>query len=411
MRKIQSNYEQVDFLENPSITLEFPYNVAMSLFAPKNVKSTDAQFQSFLRFKNEFDPVADRLVECMHRDGKAVWEMFNHALEHGIDIVVNPPSELVEFFREVDRVPYWLDYTRLDSATDLIAMVGDEALPIFIAGLALSYVAPDANEVLIRSGDLHKKAGKRAVETLAWYNEVTAPGGLARFGAGLKACVRIRLIHAHMRRAMNGREDWNRTLLGNPIHQCIYVATIIPFSLASSLGALALGHVDVLSSKKRGDIVNLWRYIGYLVGVHPELQPADESDLWRLVWLQMHDAYKMDHITPMLGGALFGALPEILGKDESTFSGMVTLKIKRSYYGNLARIILGNRLADALSFPKYSIGIVMIAASFLKNASVNLVAKLVPGGQESVRRRQMRRRKIIMSSIIDRTNADLSFVR
>jgi hypothetical protein len=61
------------------------------------------------------DPLADAVVETFKDlDAKKCRQMLNTALEQGIDKVRNPPLALVRFFEEVDRVPLWVDWAKID---------------------------------------------------------------------------------------------------------------------------------------------------------------------------------------------------------------------------------------------------------------------------------------------------------
>lgn len=398
-------------VENPSAMKQFPFNVASRFFNKDAPNATEAQIASFNCLRQIGDPVADNLVECMHRVGSSSRHMFNQALEYGIETVDNPPQELIDFFAVVDDFPYWVDHKRLERATRFYQLIGKEAFAIFIPGLAVSYVAPVANHVLLRSGDLYKKAGKRAVETLNWFNDVTAPNGMSsRFSPGYKACIRIRMIHAHMRKAMKSKNDWNFDQWDEPIHQVIYTATILPFALLATLGANILG--VLYAKQEREDIFHLWRLIAHVVGVHPSLVPTNERDIWRLTWIELHQVFIPDETSAMLGGALWQSLDEIIRIDQNKLKDRIQRKMTQDYISTLAHLMLGKEIASSLTFPKKSMtGIALVGGSFAKNFVVTSVARVLPNGIDRLGKYKAKQRNEFMQQIIKNTQADLSYER
>lgn len=398
-------------VEHPKAMKQFPFNIASKLFSKDTLNATQAQIESFKSFKHIGDPVADRLVECMHRIGAPSRQMFNQALENGIETVAHPPQELIDFFAVVDNFPYWVDHKRLERATQTYELIGREALSIFIPGLAVSYIAPTANQVLLRSGDLYKKAGKRAVETLNWFNAVTAPNAMShRFGAGYKACIRIRMVHAHMRKAMQSRADWDFDQWNQPIHQVIYTATILPFALLATLGANLSGFISTKS--EREDIFHLWRLIAHVVGVHPSLIPTNEQDIWRLTWMELDQVFIADETSAMLGGALWQALDDILPFEQKSLFGRIQYKLAHDYIATLSNFLLGKEIAVALAFPSASVtGTILVGGTFAKNFVMTSTARFLPHGKSYLRTVKTKQRQALMRRIIKNTDADLSYER
>jgi len=398
-------------VDNPKAMKQFPFNIASKFFSKNILNASQAQIESFKSFKHIGDPVSDRLVECMHRIGAPSRKMFNQALENGIETVENPPQELIDFFATVDSFPYWVDHNRLERATKTYEIVGQEALSIFIPGLAVSYIAPTANQVLLRSGDLYKKAGKRAVETLNWFNEVTAPNAMShRFGTGYKACIRIRMVHAHMRKAMQSRTDWDFDQWDQPIHQVVYTATILPFALLATLGANFSGLISTKSDRE--NIFHLWRLIAHVVGVHPSLIPTNEQDIWRLTWIELDQVFIADETSAMLGGALWQALDEILPFEQNKLFGRIQYKLAHNYIATLSNLMLGKEIAAALAFPPASAtGAILVGGTFAKNLVMTSVARVLPHGTSYLRTVKSKQRKALMNKIIKNTGADLSYER
>jgi ER-bound oxygenase mpaB/B'/Rubber oxygenase, catalytic domain len=93
--------------------------------------------------------------------------------------------------------------------------------------------------------------------------------------------VRVRLIHAQVRRLLLESGQSNADAWGAPINQCHMAGTNLMFSVGVLDGLSRLGYrFDRL---EREAVVHLWRYVGYLLGVDPELLIADELEGNRLL--------------------------------------------------------------------------------------------------------------------------------
>ena len=102
-------------LPTPPLFTEFPFRYAVPVLAPGDLRCTAAQRDSFRRFTQVGDPLADDVVAMFKRlpvgEGRRMFEM---AVERGIDAVPNAPAELTAFFGRVETDPYWLDRTKID---------------------------------------------------------------------------------------------------------------------------------------------------------------------------------------------------------------------------------------------------------------------------------------------------------
>lgn len=86
---------------------------------------------------------------------------------------------------------------------------------------------------------------------------------------------RVRLIHAFVRRHLLTSGEWDSDAWGAPIPQSFMAFTIAEFSHIALAAMHKLG-VRYTADELR-DIYHLWRYVGLLNGVGPELNPADEA--------------------------------------------------------------------------------------------------------------------------------------
>ncbi|BBU23600.1 oxygenase MpaB family protein [Mycobacterium xenopi] len=356
-------------LPDPPFLSGFPLNVFTRLLAPGDIRATVAQRESFRRFAKLGDPLADDVVAMMQRlppgEGRRIFEL---AVDHGINAVDYPPDELVAFFAQVDDRPYWLDQAKLDLAVRVTMRTGLWSIALALPGLALTggYLASKADKPLVGTGDLRRMAPRRLNETATWFIDVTSPGGLSRFAPGFTGTLRVRLMHALVRAAMCRRADWNFDEWDHPINQVQLAGTLMLFSLANLAGCQAMGLR--FSRRERDAIFHLWRYVGLLMGVHPELLPATEDDTWRLFWLEADTEFQPDEDSYRLAQALHSGPP---GEDPLT-------ALARGYLSSYSRLVLGRSNADQLGLPDNK----PLQAAVLATSAINRVLelrRLVPG--------------------------------
>lgn len=357
-----------DRLPNPPSLNAFPFRLFLRLLATGDVRATTEQRESFRRFAHLGDPLADDVVTMMRRlpsgEGRALFEA---AVARGIDTLTDPPQELVAFFAHVEDQPYWLDYDKLALAARVSMRTGLVGIGLALPGLALTggYLASKADKPLVGTGDLRRMAPRRLNETATWYIDVTSPGGLDRFSRGFTGTLRVRVMHAVVRAAMSQRDDWDFDGWDTPVNQVQLAGTLMLFSLANLAGCQAMGMR--FSDRERDAVFHFWRYVGLLMGVHPELVPTCEEDTWRLFWLEADTEFEPDDDSFLLAQALHG------GRDE----GWAT-ELARAYLSSYSRLILGKSSADRLGLPDNK----PLQAAVLATSVVNRVLdyrRVIPG--------------------------------
>lgn len=367
-------------LADPPLFREFPFNVWVRFLAPGNIRPTAAQRDSYLRFTQMGDPLADDLVAAFRRLPAGVGRaQFETAVQSGIEAVEDPMPELVAFFHQVDNRPYWVDQKKLDYAVRVSARVGlfPSLTALSMFSLMGGYLASRADKTLVATGDLEAMAPRRLSETLNWVVDVTAPNALERFGSGFTSTLRVRLMHAMVRAGMARRPDWDFDDWDYPVNQSTMAGTLMLFSLGNVLGSQALG--VQFSRRDKDALYHFWRYVGFLLGLDPELLPADEADTWRLLWLQADYEFRPDSDSLRLGQALKSALgPLAIGDNPSPVAAAgrtLATEILCAY----SRLILGSANADALELPDNKLAQAAVAGIAATNFAVRYPIRFVPG--------------------------------
>ncbi len=231
------------------------------------------------------DPQADALVERFRElPGGAGWRLFERALEHGVEAVDDAPCELRALMERASGSPAWLDLDLVDAGATSFWRVGLPALaPSLIYGsLAFGYQYGDLSRPLAATGRLERMASRRLGETARWVLAVTTPGAMAPGGEGWRSSLRVRLVHALVRRHLLDSGLWDTKAWGVPISASAMMATaiggfaIVPQRALTDVGAGT-------SAADRESRTALWRWVGYVMGVPPALLPANWREAERLI--------------------------------------------------------------------------------------------------------------------------------
>ena len=387
-------------LPNPATLSEFPFNLFIRLLASGDIRATAGQHRSFRRFATIGDPLADDVVAMIQRlptgEGR---RMFETAVGGGIEALDDPPDELIAFFAQVEDEPYWLDHDKLDLAARVSMRTGMVGIGLALPGLALTggYLASKADKPLVGTGDLRRMAPRRLNETATWYIDVTSPGGLDRFAPGFTGTLRVRLMHAMVRAAMNRRDDWDYANWDTPINQVQLAGTLMLFSLANLAGCQAMGLR--FSDRERDAVFHLWRYVGLLMGLHPELVPTSENDTWRLFWLEADTEFLPDDDSQKLAQALHADRGE----------GWA-IELARAYLSSYSRLILGKTNADRLGL----IDNKPLQAAVLASSAANRMfeySRLIPGINWLSEEFGQKTRRAFIGQGLRRTGGDRSYRR
>lgn len=293
------------------------------------------------------DPLADALAATMetmgHREGMA---MLDKALNDGIETVPNAPDALVNLFAELDRIPEWVDWDRMAlgaRAYQRTGMAG--SLTLSAVSLMNGYHSSAAIKPLLFTGQLDKMARRRLAETGKFIAETIQVDGLRRAHSGFKSTVKVRVIHAFVRRMLLKSDRWDSQLWGLPINQADMGATNLSFSIALITGVRAIGLK--LSRTEADAIIHLWRYSGYLSGVDPALLATTEEEAW-------YRGEVIDMMQPghddgslLLAAALRSTTSE---RSDNAVQNLIMPFIMR-YHDGLTRVIIGDEKSDHLATP------------------------------------------------------------
>ena len=297
-------------------------------------------------FFSEGDALADAAVLALDGtpQGRAALAC---ALEHGIDAVrpADAPAALVQLFRQLEHVPFWVDHARGARGGQVFLRCGPfGGIALGFGALARAYCSSGGNKPLAMTGALVDSAAQRISNTGRFIHAVSVQGGLLRVGPGYRQCVQVRLLHARIRLALLRGEAWRLEAWGVPINQADMALTALLFSHGFAGFVRKLGvHV---SEREEADLIHLWRYAGYLMGVREELLCATLAEAQRLS--ELVDV--MDNGPDEDSRRLLNALLRRDPKELQQHSPRVH-RVARRVFAAACRDMIGEPFADYVGLP------------------------------------------------------------
>jgi hypothetical protein len=315
------------------------------------------------------DDQADRVVETIEGMPRgAGWRMFDEATRHGIATVPNAPDSFRAFFARVEHVPVWVDWNVVDRGGQVLLRAGAVGgLVLGLKSLILGYTAPAGNKPLIFSGRLSEQAPRRIHETARFVQATIGRGGMHLHADGYCITLKVRLIHAQVRRMIVKSGRWNFEAWGEPINQHDLVGTALLFSLVVLEGLRQLG-AHILPEEAQA-YMHLWRYSSYLMGVDPELMPTSEAEARTVGDLLAATVGEPDADSRRLTRALLDSPMQVAKTPHERRKAARVMRFSAA----VCRELIGGELADKLGVP-----------SSPWSLAVPLVRRLV-SGMESIR--------------------------
>lgn len=224
---------------------------------------------------------------------------------------------------------------------------------------------------------------RRLHETLCWWLDVTAIGGLDRFSAGFASTLKVRVMHSVVRLKLSKDPKWRFEEWGAPLSQAHLATTNQAFATAYITLARAFG--IRYSREEREAMMHLWRYAGFLMGVDDAHHCSTEREGFRLIWLSTETAPPPDEDAARLAEGYFEAqfdfgrlLPP--SKPIQALAELAARVSTRTRVGTL-RFVVGPSDSRALRLPPAGLGvlfpIVLAGSTHMSQA----LAAWVPGSR------------------------------
>lgn len=341
------------------------------------------------------DEPMDRLVDWMSVNGmKALRPVFDQALADGIDTVPDAPEPLRRFFIEIEHAPEWLDADMLSVGQRALRRGGADGM--YVArdvALLGGYQFSGFNQTLLRTGALEKGSNQRFAETMQWAMDVIGAGGLDRQGIGYRSTVRVRFVHAMVRRHVAAMPDWHDDQWGVPVNQTDMAATLVGALIAPVVGSMAMG--IAMSPRELACIAHLARYVGWLIGVQDEWLPTSFRDAIRILFHTSTALSTPDETTRQLSVPM---ADDPLAWHYRSLTG-VRRRLAWAQHLSVTSAFLGPRAMRTLGLPAYMppwYPLIRIPVNGVRS----IVEQVAPGGLEHSAQRGQRAQEALLRTMI-----------
>ncbi|MBM9500174.1 DUF2236 domain-containing protein [Leptospira sp. 201903071] len=303
--------------------------------------------QNFTKYRTMTDPYADQIIEDYFQSGdqeklKSLI-LFNTLTKNFAPIPSELPDYFEDYFEKTGVLPEWADPKQIVIAEKIFTSFGPQILMILCCkSLPMSYTCGNGAEVLVHTGRLVEQNGstdkvyRRLMETTQFVVSVLQEGGLSPQGDGIRVAQKVRLMHASIRHFIKQSGQWNSEW-GEPINQEDMAGTLQSFS-SLILDGLAFSGIT-LSTDEKNSFIHLWRVVGHILGVLPELSPEKNEDAYAMGLAIFQDQRRpseagkilakslLDFMEYMLPGNLLDGVPvyflqSYLGKENCNLLGI-----------------------------------------------------------------------------------------
>ncbi|MFC7488309.1 oxygenase MpaB family protein [Knoellia sp. CPCC 206453] len=208
------------------------------------------------------------------------------ALGSGLEAVGDDaPPALARFMEAVSATPSWVDWDLVDRGASVFNRLGRNAGDVLLMlSLTGGYRFGGPPDLLVATGALTgDSAMQRLAETQHWVLSLMVPGALQPGGDAWRQTLHVRVMHAMVNATFESSPDWDVARWGLPINQTDQAGTLGLFGATVILASRGLG-VPIAPGDARA-LLHLWKYVGWLMGVHPDFLSDVERER---NWLNLH---------------------------------------------------------------------------------------------------------------------------
>ena len=292
------------------------------------------------------DPEADETLEECSSLKRAELYLFVQAGMDGDKVALaDAPAALREFFERQDTMPDW--FHEIDPAPGIRSFHRNSSLILgaMVGGVLVEGFTTNISKSFFLSGRLRDQGVRRLKQNNRHMLEIFMPGGMDRQGDGFKLSVRIRLVHAHIRRLLRDSTDWDEQAWGVPVSSAHLGFAISAFSARLLHHAKRLG--AQFSDEEKASFMQIWRRSGYVMGIPETILYRHEADAqrWFDVGRMCEPPIELESIA--MANALENSAPVVVGIADPSQRRSLT-----RYVYNVSGALIGKEMAAALRYPK-----------------------------------------------------------
>ena len=320
------------------------------------------------------DRLADAAIESIAGVNQATrHRLIEAAMERDEDGMREAPAALRDFFNAMNAPPpFEFDPEKARIGARAFHRYSD----LFFVGLVLASLITGLSEGLAKAFYITgRTAGnlRRVRQNTRHLVDITLPGGLDRLGDGWKLTIRIRLIHAQVRRLLLNSDRWDVPAEGVPLHTAHMALASTGFSAINLHAVRKLG--PRLTEEERDGFMHIWRYVTWLLGVPDRLLFRNEDEALHLRRIAHLCELPPGPMAVEVAHGYINTVPELLGVTDSAKREKLMSVLLRTY-----RALIGNDLADAFGYPRQSTVGVLRLVRIQRRLQI-IRSKVVPGAE------------------------------
>ncbi len=293
------------------------------------------------------DPVVDAVVEELAPlPQRQVHKFLQAGMDQDRDGIRNAPQLLREFFVDAPQPdPDWLDPDAFAPGIRSFQRNSVQVLSGFVTGVLIDGFSTLISQSFVQTGRIFDNGVWRLRQNNRHQMEIFWPGGLKRDGDGWKLSVRIRFVHAQIRRLLGQTEEWQHDAWGVPVSAAHLGYSIACFAARTVKHSKALG--ARYSTEERAGFHDVWRYTGYLMGIPETILFTDEEHALHIYRIGSLCEPPPTTEAIIMTNALINSAPLVAGIEGSEERQKLVDKVIYP----VSRALIGNQLADQLRFP------------------------------------------------------------
>ncbi len=291
------------------------------------------------------DAEADALMDVLATvDAEQAFRFVQAGMDQQWDVLRDAPPTVLEFFEKLETPPDWMDLASHQPGVRLFHKNSKLLLAGMLGGVLVEGFSTNISKSFFITGRLRDQGVRRLQQNNRQMIELFFPGGMTRQGDGWKLSVRVRLVHAQVRRLLASSEDWDHEAWGVPLS-----AAHVGFAL-TAFSARLLRHMKSLGAsyteEEARSFMQIWRYSGYLMGIPESILYEAEEDA-----LELFHVGRLCEPTPsiesvVLANSLVNSAPLVAGITSS-----VERRSLSGYVYHVSRALIGKELAHQLNYP------------------------------------------------------------
>ncbi|MXY35254.1 MAG: DUF2236 domain-containing protein [Dehalococcoidia bacterium] len=292
------------------------------------------------------DPEADAMMEELATiDADAGFRFLQAGMDEEHDVLRDAPPTVQSFFQGIENPPEWVDLESFGAGVRLFHKNSKLLLAGMLGGVLVEGFSTNISKSFFITGRLRDQGVRRLQQNNRQMIELFFPGGMMRQGDGWKLSVRVRLVHAQVRRLLAQSSDWEHDAWGVPLSAAHVGFAITAFS------ARLLRHMRSLGARYNEEearsFMQIWRYSGHLMGIPDAILFTNEEDALELFRIGLLCEPEPSIESVVLANSLVNSAPLV--------AGITSSEERRSLSGyvyHVSRALIGKELADQLNYPE-----------------------------------------------------------